>query len=261
MGSQLLFGEMVEIMETKGRKWTKVRCLNDDFIGWTPSNQLRDLSPVEAETFRNNFAYALDLFQNLMGTEQILPVTLGCRLPLFDGMRFSLGSQDITFSGQAVFPEDIRQGGAMAIKIARKLLNAPFLWGGRTVFGIDSPALVQLAVQIAGTQLPRTAELQINRGETIDFVEQAMPGDIAFFENSQGRITHSGILLPDSKIIHVYEKARIDAIDHYGIFNYQEGKYTHRLRVVKRIFAPDKNLPPVVTPQQEEQVVNQRALF
>lgn len=261
MGSQLLFGEMVEVMETKGRQWTKVRCLNDDYIGWTPSNQLRDLSPVEAQTYRDNYAYSLDLFQNLMGLDDALPITMGSRLPAFDGMRFSLGSQDFTFSGQAVFPEDIRQGSAMVIKIARKLLNAPFLWGGRTVFGIDSPALVQLAFQVAGAQLPRTAEIQVNRGETIDFVEQAMPGDIAFFENTQGRITHSGILLPDSKIIHVYEKARIDAIDHYGIFNYQEGKYTHRLRVVKRIFAPDKNLPPVVTQKAEEQAINQQALF
>ncbi|WP_020534302.1 NlpC/P60 family protein [Lewinella cohaerens] len=261
MGSQLLFGEMVEIMETKGRQWTKVRCLNDDYIGWTPSNQLRDLSPTETQDFRRNFAYSLDLFHNLMGTDEALPITLGSRLPFFDGMRFSLGTHDFTFSGQAVFPEDIRQSSAMVIKIARKLLNAPFLWGGRTVFGIDSPALVQLSFQVAGYQLPRTAEIQINRGETVDFVEQAMPGDIAFFENTQGRITHSGILLPDSKIIHVNEKVRIDAIDHYGIFNYQEGKYTHRLRVVKRIFAPDKNLPPVVLPKKEEQPVNQQALF
>ena len=107
---------------------------------------------------------------------------------------------------------------------------------------------------------PRTAELQVNRGESIDFVEQAMPGDIAFFENTQGKITHSGILLPDSKIIHVYERVRIDAIDHYGIFNYQEGKYTHRLRLVKRIFKPDESLPPVMIEKQAK-AANQQALF
>lgn len=260
LGSQLLFGEIVEILETKGRQWTKIRCLNDDFIGWSPSNQLRDLSPVEADQFREGFAYALDLFHTLMGLEHALPITLGSKLPCFDGMRFSLGTQDYTFSGQAVFPEDIKRGPAFVIKIARKLLNAPFLWGGRTVFGIDSPALVQLSFQLAGSQLPRSAELQVNRGETVDFVEQAMPGDIAFFENNQGRITHSGILLPDSKIIHVYERARIDAVDHYGIFNYQEGKYTHRLRVVKRIFAPDDTMAPVAS-EKKEQADNQQALF
>ena len=260
MGSQLLFGEVVEVLETKGRQWTKVRCLSDEYIGWSPSSQLRDLSPKEAPRFREQFAYSLDLFHTLMGVDEALPITLGSRLPSFDGMRFSLGTQDFTFSGQAVFPDDIKQGPAFVIKIARKLLNAPFLWGGRTVFGIDSPALVQLAYQIAGYEMPRTSELQVNRGDSIDFVEQAMPGDIAFFENTQGKISHSGILLPDSKIIHVHERVRIDAIDHYGVFNYQEGKYTHRLRLVKRIFKPDESLPPVVA-EKKAKVINQQALF
>jgi hypothetical protein len=261
MGSQLLFGEMVEILETKGRQWSKVRSIGDDYIGWTPSNQLRDLSPTEAQDFSKNFAFCLDIFHSLMGLDDVLNVSLGSHLPSFDGMRFSLGTQDYTFSGQAVFPEDIKKEPAMVLKMARKLLNAPFLWGGRTVFGIDSPALVQLAFRITGYQLPRTAELQVNRGETVDFVEKALPGDIAFFENNQGRITHSGILLPDAKIIHVHEKVRIDAVDHYGIFNLNEGKYTHRLRVVKRIFSPEE----VKTIQKKEKAaevdLNQQVLF
>jgi hypothetical protein len=261
MGSQLLFGEMVEILETKGRQWSKVRSIGDDYIGWTPSNQLRDLSPVEAQEFSKNFAFCLDVFHSLMGVEDVLNISLGSHLPSFDGMRFSLGTHDYTFSGQAVFPEDIKTGPAMVLKMARKLLNAPFMWGGRTVFGIDSPALVQLAFRITGYQLPRTAELQVNRGETVDFVEKALPGDIAFFENNQGRITHSGILFPDAKIIHVHEKVRIDAIDHYGIFNLNEGKYTHRLRVVKRIFSPEEVKAVQKKAKVEEVDLNQQVLF
>ncbi|MEZ4985524.1 MAG: NlpC/P60 family protein [Saprospiraceae bacterium] len=122
--------------------------------------------------------------------------------------------------------------------------------------------MVQLAFGITGYQLPRTAELQVNRGEIVDFLEEAYPGDVAFFENNQGRITHSGVLLPDSKIIHVYEKVRIDMVDHYGIFNYTESRYTHRLRVVKRFFAPDTALPPVVKKVAESsQVTTQQVLF
>ncbi|MCB0636101.1 MAG: C40 family peptidase [Lewinella sp.] len=239
MGSQLLFGEMVEVLEEKGRTWSKVHCLEDDYIGWVASSQLQPVSPAEYKHFREHFAYSLDVFHLLMGNEDAMPVTLGAHLPDFDGMRFALGNQDFTFSGQAVFPADIKPGPAMVIKIARKLLNAPFLWGGRSPLGIDSGGLVQLACKIAGYQLPRTPELQVNRGESVDFVEQALPGDIAFFENNQGRISHAGILLPDGKVIHVNEKVRIDTIDHYGIFNYDLGRYTHRLRVVKRIFEPE----------------------
>lgn len=262
MGTQLLFGEMVEILETKGRQWSKVRSIGDDYIGWSPSKQLRDLSPAEAVEFNAHFAFCLDVFHTLMGSDDTLNVSLGAHLPSFDGMRFSLGAQDYTFSGQAVFPEDIKTGPAMVLKMARKLLNAPFMWGGRTVFGIDSPALVQLAFRITGYQLPRTAELQVNRGETVDFVEKALPGDIAFFDNNQGRITHSGILLPDGKIIHVNEKVRIDSIDHYGIFNFNEGKYTHRLRVVKRLFSPEEVQKVEKKSKIEEiETINQQVLF
>ncbi len=263
MGSQLLYGEMAEVLEHKGPQWTKIRCVADDYIGWSPTRQLRELSPAEAHDYRRHFAFSLDVFSSLMGSDDAIAVTLGAHLPGFDGMRFAMGDQYFTFSGQAVFPEDMKPGGPMAIKMARKLLNAPFLWGGRTIFGIDSPGLVQLAFAISGFQLPRTAELQVNRGEIVNFMEEAYPGDVAFFENNQGRITHSGILLPDSKIIHVYEKVRIDAIDHFGIFNYEEGNYTHRLRVVKRFFAPDKAIAPVVKTNAIPEVVRdtQQVLF
>jgi len=260
MGSQLLFGEMAEVLETKGRQWTKIRCLHDDYIGWIPSGQLRDLSPAEAVEYKTHFAFSLDTFYTLMGTTQGMPIPLGAHLPGFDGMRFSLGAEDFTFSGQAVFPEDIKPAATMVLKIARKFINAPFLWGGRTIFGVDSAALVQLAYGIAGYSLPRRPEMQVNRGEIVDFVEQALPGDIAFFENKQGKITHSGILLPDGQIIHVHEKVRIDMIDHYGVFNLNEGNYTHRLRVVKRIFAPENTKKPSVKEKKEEDT-QQRVLF
>ncbi|RMF02504.1 MAG: hypothetical protein D6772_03425, partial [Bacteroidetes bacterium] len=196
MGSQLLFGEVVEIIDTKGKQWSKVHCLNDDYTGWVPSGQLRPLSFGEAQRYQKEYAYCFDVFYTLMGNDQVMPITLGSHLPVFDGMSFALGDMDYTFSGQAVFPEDIKAGPAMVIRIARKLLNAPFLWGGRTAFGIDSAGLVQLAYKISGFHLPRTAESQVNRGSSVDFVEQALPGDIAFFENNAGRITHTGILLP-----------------------------------------------------------------
>lgn len=263
MGSQILFGEVVEIIDAKGKQWLKVRCVHDDFTGWVPSGQLRALSPVEADAYQGRYAYSLDVFHMLMGAEQAMPITLGSHLPNFDGMSFPLGDSDYTFSGQAVFPEDIKTGPAMVIKMARKLLNAPYLWGGRTAFGIDGAGLVQLAYKIAGISLPRTAESQVKRGTSVDFVEQAMPGDIAFFENNSGRITNAGILLPDNRVIHVAEKVQIDAIDHYGIFSYSEGKYISRLRVVRRMFTP-KQMDTLPANKQRPSVVEeapQQALF
>lgn len=240
MVSQLLFGELVEVLETKGRKWLKVRCQHDNYVGWLTSQQIKPVTPTEFEAYQTHFAYNLELMQAIMADDHFLPITLGARLPNFDGMRFYFGATSYQFSGQAVFPENIEAGSAFVIKLARRYLQAPYLWGGRSPFGIDSSGLVQMVFQIAGFQLPREPQQQVQTGTVVDFIEQARPGDLAFFENRAGRIAHAGIILSEDTVIHVHGKVRIDKIDHYGIYNEADGKYTHRLRLIKRILPPER---------------------
>lgn len=238
MISQLLFGELFEVLETKGRKWLKIRGHSDNCVGWLPQHQTKPVTPTEFQQYQQHFAFSLDLVQAVMADDHFLPITLGARLPLFDGIRFHLGEKVFTFSGQAVFPEHLEADADLVIKIARRYLNAPYLWGGRSPFGIDSPGLVQVVFQMAGFSLPREAEGQVMEGQSIDFMEQARPGDLAFCEDRFGRIAHVGILLPGGGVIHADGKVRIDKIDHYGIFQEEERRYTHRLRVIKRILPP-----------------------
>jgi hypothetical protein len=238
MISQLLFGELVEVLEQKGRQWTRVRCQEDNFVGWVSSQQLEEITPSEFETYQKNFAFVLDLVHPAQKEDAFIPLCLGARLPNFDGIRFTIGPGTYSFSGQAVFPEDISSYPQLILKIARKYLEAPMLWGGRSPFGLDSAGLVQVVYRLCGRQLPREAFQQVLNGESVDFVEQAHPGDLAFFENQAGRISHSGILFPDNQILHVYGKARLDRIDHYGIYNTDLKRYTHRLRIVKRVLPP-----------------------
>lgn len=235
MLSQLLFGELIEILDTKGRTWAKVRCLEDQCVGWVAQNQIKNITPAEFENYQSNFAFVLDFLHSAMADDHYLPLTIGARLPGFDGLRFQLGEIRYQFSGQAVFPKDIEPTSEILLKIARKYLNAPFLKGGRTPLGIDSSGLAQLICRFAGLILPRDAELQVESGETVDFVEQALPGDLAFFENQLGRITHVGIVFPEQQVLHVSGKVRLDPIDHFGAFNKDIGRYTHRLRVIKRL--------------------------
>jgi len=259
MGTQLLFGEMVEVLEQRNNRWSKVRCCDDHFVGWAPTLQLHFLSADDYKNYTAHHGLVLDLFHSLMGENQSVPLTLGAHLPAFDGMQLYLGDQRFTFSGQAVFPEDIRQRDELMVKTARRLLNVPFLWGGRTPMGVDGPGLVQLACKVAGITLPRLAEQQVNQGELVDFVEQARSGDLAFFENNHGRISHTGILLGDGEIIHAFDKVRIDIIDHYGIYNKQLSRYTHRLRVIKRV-APAP-VAPAAAARAGVAAVEQIALF
>lgn len=242
--SQLLFGELFEVLEKKGQKWLKVRCQADNCVGWIAADQAKALTPSEFELYQHQFAYSLELVQAVMGDDHFLPVTLGARLPNFDGLRFQLGESRFTFSGQAVFSEHIEQGADFVLKIARRYLRAPFLWGGRSPFGIDSSGLVQVVYQMAGIALPREPQQQVLIGTTVDFVEQSQPGDLAFFENRVGRIAHAGIILPEERLIHAHGQVRIDRVDHYGIYDEERERYTYRLRLVKRVLPRQAQSPP-----------------
>lgn len=235
MVSQLLFGELVEILEKKGRQWVKIRCHWDNLVGWISATQISPITPSEFETFNEHFAYNLELMQAIMANDFFMPITLGAQLPNFDGIRFQLENQSYTFSGQAIFPNDITPSADFVIRIARRYLHSPALAGGRSPFGIDDSGLIQIIFKIAGIKLPREAAQQVYLGDAVDFVEEARAGDLAFFEDSKGRVSHVGLMLPESKILHTHGKVRIDKIDHFGIFNEEESRYSHKLRVVKRI--------------------------
>ncbi len=260
MVSQLLFGELAEIIETKGRQWIKVRCHWDNLVGWVAATQLRPITPGEFNDYSRHFAYNLDLMQSVMASDFFMPITLGAQLPRFDGLRFEMEGVAYTFSGQAVFPDHITPSAEFVLKIARRYLSAPYLSGGRSPFGIDASGLVQVLFKFMRIRLPREAVQQVFIGDTIDFIEQAQPADLAFFEDRTGHIAHVGLLLSNLQILHVHGKVRIDTIDHFGIYNDEEGRYTHKLRVVKRILPQTKPLSRPAEPSAE-MVENQIELF
>ena len=112
--------------------------------------------------------------------------------------------------------------------------NAPYLWGGRTLFGIDCSGFSQIVFKLNGIKLNRDAWQQAEQGAVVDFLPEAKSGDLAFFDNAEGRIIHVGIMLGTNKIIHASGKVRVDTIDNQGIYNAEMGRYTHKLRIIKR---------------------------
>lgn len=260
MASQLLFGELVEIMERKGRQWLKVRCIHDNFVAWADNNQITEVTPSEFNSIQEHFAFGLELVQAAMGHNHFIPITIGARLPNFDGLNFKLGEMQFTYSGQAISSTELKQESAFLLKMAKRYLNAPFLWGGRSPFGIDSAGFVQVLFSMIGHLLPRDPAAQIEFGSTIDFVEQVQPGDLAFFENKNGRIFHVGLIMEDQAIIHAHGQVRIDRLDHYGIYNEETKKYTHKLRLCKRIL-PNLPVTNVATIPQKAIFDNQVELF
>ena len=117
--------------------------------------------------------------------------------------------------------------------LTKQWLNAPYQWGGRTLFGVDCSGFVQVNFKMMGIDLPRDAWQQAQEGIEVRKLKQAICGDLAFFDDRE-EIVHVGILLNSEQIIHASGKVRIDNIDKKGIINSETGKRTHSLRVIKR---------------------------
>ena len=234
MGSQLLFGETYEVMDEQ-EEWTKIQCTWDKYTGWINNSQLTEIEEEKLHLITEKPAYSFEIAQPANGRDHYLPILIGSTLPQFDGMNFRVKGKRYTFSGQAIQPNQLEPDVRLAIRIARKYLYAPFMWGGRSPFGIDSTGFVQMIFKMMGVKLPRTAGMQARRGKLVHFINEAQAGDLAFFENERGKIIHVGLILPENEIIHASGQVRIDRLDHYGIFNNKTNRYTYKLRVIKRL--------------------------
>lgn len=240
MVSQLLFGELVEVLDIYKSNWLLIKCLHDGYEGWMDTKQIEYITEPHHENQSQNFL-CIDSSGAIFCDGDSTYITLGANLPLFDGMTAQINKRKYRFSGHVISPETIVPSYLYIEKLARKLMNAPYLWGGRSPFGIDCSGFTQLIFKCLGIPLLRDSKDQATQGEVVHFISQINPGDLAFFSKNTEHITHVGIIMEDFKIIHSSGRVRIDTIDHYGIFNNDIQEYTHRLKIIKRL------LPPIVT--------------
>ena len=236
MVTQLLFGDSIRVTEQK-ESWHRVFNSCDGYEGWIDRKQYLPVSKNTYEKLGLEFSpVSTDLFQLITDkqTGESFPIVLGSTLPFFENGECRIEDRIFSFEGST------RDSGEeasreMIVETAMMFQNAPYLWGGKNPLGIDCSGFTQQVFKANGIRLKRDAFQQAETGEPYSFVEEAQPGDLAFFDNEEGRIVHVGIVITDNRIIHASGKVRVDHFDHYGIFTPERGGYTHNLRVIKNI--------------------------
>ncbi len=229
--SQVLFGEHFKVLEQE-KQWSHIKLQYDDYEGWIDTKQFQPIS----ETCYNQLSsdaviLNADLIEYIIGPSNLLiPIPLGASLSFLNNPE--INSANFSFEGAKISGVKPRKN---IITSAFMYLNAPYLWGGKTPFGIDCSGFTQMVYKLNGYKLLRDASQQATQGEALSFIEESEPGDLAFFDNDEGRIIHVGIIMENNYIIHASGKVRIDRLDHLGIYNAETGKHTHKLRVIKKI--------------------------
>ncbi len=232
--TQVLFGETFTVLEQQA-EWIKIRLTFDDYEGWIQKSQHAALSLTDYNELQKSRSFlSYDLVQILINHQSIISILLGSNLPWYRSGNCRIGTTSYNFEGNAR-QSDTAVMGKTIVENAFMYLNAPYLWGGRSPFGIDCSGLTQMAYKLSGMALKRDAWMQSEQGHSVHLLDESQAGDLAFFDNEEGRITHVGILVSKNKIIHSSGQVRVDNIDHHGIFNSDVRKYTHNLRLIKRL--------------------------
>ena len=224
--SQLLYGELFKVLEHR-KKWSKIRLSFDKYEGWIDNKQFQWIEKSDYSRLSSqDEIFCADLVNLITdANKKLQPIVLGSILN-------ATASLNHHFDGERLIGKKNKE---QLIETALMYLNAPYLWGGKTPFGIDCSGFTQMVYRLNGLKLMRDASEQSKQGDALSFIEESSPGDLAFFDNKEGAIIHVGIIMENNHIIHAHGKVRIDLLDHTGIYNVDRRIHSHNLRVIKSI--------------------------
>jgi cell wall-associated NlpC family hydrolase len=234
MVSQGLWGECVTVLEAGADGWVRIKNQYDGYEGWCTASHLETIDQQLFNAPYTHYAPHWVTPVTLNGWPMYIPY--GCLLKVPENSKRTVwGSVEVQFEEIHPVEPVVKLQAEQVMRIASRFLNTGYLWGGRSVFGIDCSGFTQSVYKLLNIPLLRDAYQQATQGNTVDFLQEARTGDLAFFDNAEGRITHVGILLNDHEIIHASGKVRIDPIDNQGILHAETGVRTHQLRIIKRV--------------------------
>lgn len=235
--TQLLFGDHYEVLsQTKDKKWLRIKINFDQYEGWMDAKQHHAISQEYYEYLnRAEFKITMDVTSSILYNKSPQIILIGSMIPISSSELFKMEEQ-FAFNGEAKNLGQKREFEFLR-SAAMKYLNAPYLWGGKSPFGIDCSGFAQMVFKICGYRLFRDSWQQANQGKSYKSVDQGKPGDLVFFRNEENKINHVGILLEEDKIIHASGRVRIDHLNEEGILNIETKIYSHQFSHIRRILA------------------------
>lgn len=237
MVSQVLFGESFKVLESKD-SWLLVCLEYDGYKGWIDALQYTEIPEQVFDSLSKAKQYVTGLSSHSvclkLGLEEMINLLPGSTLPFLKDTKFEINDQEYLYLGESSIPHSENFHDSLE-ETAQFYLNSPYLWGGRSLFGIDCSGFSQLVYKHLGIRILRDAKQQVNEGRVVDSIRESQAGDLAFFNNDKGEVTHVGIILDDTEIIHASGRVKIDRLDEQGIFCNDTQKYTHKLSVIKRM--------------------------
>lgn len=227
MVTQILFGEEFDVLE-EGKDFDRIRLFTVNYEGWIQNNQYSFIGQSS-----NNKSDIVDLEGAIakIGSKSIRLI----HGTAVSGAELAIGNELYRIEGKTRNPT-LTDFEKEFPKLVAYYLDSPYMWGGRSSAGIDCSGFSQVIYKHFGVFLKRDAWQQAEDGTIVDFLPEVKTGDLAFFDNEEGRIVHVGVMIDHDTIIHAAGKVRIDKMDSLGIFNADTNRYSHKLRIVKRYF-------------------------
>ena len=245
--TQLLFGEVCEVVD-RHSSWTKIRSTMDGQVGWVVSKML---TPVSEEAIRllgerreangeGVVATPMAVTTDTKTGEQLI-LTIGTRLPYYKKGTFEVLGKKYKINPRCVYEvkgERLEVKGEDVVRVAQSLLNVSYLWGGKNIMGYDCSGFTQTVYSVFGINLLRNAREQVTQGQVVGSLAEAQPGDLVFFDHldrapEATRITHVGMLISPTEVIHCSGCVHVDKIDETGI-RLANGELSHYLVQIKR---------------------------
>lgn len=176
--SELLFGEHYSVLDEK-KGMVQIQLHFDNSVGWISKNQHTAISEEYYQQVNlSDYKVCIDLSGTIYFQKKHVHILFGSVLPISTNELFKLEEQ-VAYNGESKSLAQKREFEYLK-EVMKKFLNAPYLSGGKTPFGVDHGGFIQQVFKVCGYKLPRTIEEQMNSGQEIKNLEEMIPGDLLF---------------------------------------------------------------------------------